>query len=171
MLRHLEFEGLVQRAANFGIRPAESSMLMRAIQREFPQFNERTRLRNIEYHSVVLAETWNPPALVRTAYTIAPGLKAWLTRQRVRIHRWLVNHRYHPADRPQGWTPFFSNAGYQVITAPTTVALQQRTLDLKRFKYEFEVHDYGGGERYRNMVMLYCAYDGATDTLYYKEPR
>lgn len=140
---------------------------LKYIRNQYPQVNEHTKVEPTPYYHVSVPSGFSVP-LERFPRTVTrfprAGVFPWLNRIRARIHKWLIDNRYHPADRPLGWRPLdVSSIGYVEIKEreqiPSQTAYAVREIDLEKMYFE----SYGGYK------VVYFGYDPLTDTLFVNE--
>lgn len=142
-------------------------------QKQFPQLNYNTRVEMV-YHgtarSMEVLIAGNRDVLsIKQHWYPAAGIKALYLRLVKRFHKWLVDNRYHPADRPPNWRPLNVDHVGMIDISP-----DQYFRPAGRIEIEFKHFTYGwpqpgpAGFLYNQMeyLDLMCAYDALSDTLY-----
>lgn len=172
-------EGFVEYYGKQLRNPPMVMMLWRLFTQDVPQVNHKTRIVFVyEGYSIqipIMDDYANARAMdFSPQWYPAKGLKAWYLRRVKRFHKWLVDNRYHPADRPAGWHPMNIAHIGMIDISPNrmTPIYSTRTLKFERWAFKEPVpFDYVLPNVPIDWIDIIFAYDGLTDTLYLRVPR
>lgn len=143
-------------------------VMYRDVQHKWPQLNPASRISHVESPTVRIEQIADGVEWfqLRPRWYPAKGFKAWVARRIKHIHKWLIDNRYHPADRPVGWKPLdVSAVGMIDIQAAQVPNYGVRTIYPERygavvpwFRDNFPLS--------RRTYYIACGYDALTDTMF-----
>ena len=141
--------------------------LWREMRSKIPQLNDKTTIELVynsprEIQIPVQDDSMMRP--YRNNWYPAKGWKAFYLRCVKRFHKWLVDNRYHPADRPANWRPMsIEHIGMIDLNFGVSPSVSVRTIRFERYMvgnyHGFPANPY-------DYLDIFAAYDPMSDRLF-----